>query len=315
MTDLDFQKTELIEKIMRRALGDLYDWRSPKLMPGIGPQYPQIFQEFEQRRSSYCTKIKELLEAKTVVQLRSEFLRSVGSALNPFLQHNGIYFESVAELDRLCKSRPPWFAGGWCVDRFRLDAEYWGAAHAVTAFEAALMLVGVDPRKVIYDALFDGYGQDNRTDEVLYFLEDQFELIVRKFGDPDEAKVSIPIRELSLWVEREDVSVSYELARIVQRKTKNEASKGRKVGTADANKRVHARTREMFQRALVVAAINAYGLHSKKDAARVARKMVSEGDFLGFRLDAKKLALQIRAGFSQIDKEVVAEFAEKALRK
>ena len=311
MTETEFEKRELIEEIIRRTLDDLADWNPPRLLPGIGPQYPEIFQEFAERKSSYCAKVRELLARKTVEQLRSEFLKDFGSAFNPLLQLKGIYFDYAKELDRLRKSLPPWFAGGWSVDRFRLDAAYWVDASSITISEAALMFVGLDPRKVQYEALFDGYSLDNRTDEVLYFLEDRFELLVRRFGDPDEDKVSISLAELCHWIAQENITVSYELSEIVKRKGSNADSSGRKSGATDFDKPLHARTRLMFQRVLVIAAIDAYGLRARKDSARVAKLMVSAGDFLGFHLDTKKLARQIRAGFAQLDDEVVAEIEKK----
>jgi hypothetical protein len=284
-------------------------------MPGVGPQYPQIHIDFAEKIATYRAKVGAMLERQTVGHLRSEFLKDIGSAFNPLVHRNGIYFDYAKDLDRLRKSRPPWFAVGWSVEGFRLDPEYWIAANTVTTDEAALMLVGVDPRKVNYVALFEAYSQDDRIDEVLYFIEDLFELLVRKFGDPDESLVSIRLADLCLWVEQDGPGVSYELREIIQRRAVQSADADRKTSLSDENKPLHARTREMFQRALFVAAHNSYGLREKKDSAKVAKKIATAGDFIGFKLDPKKLASHIRAGFSQLDEKMAAEIQKEGTQK
>lgn len=303
MTEINTEKEELIAEIIRRTLDDLANWEPAKLMPGVGPQYPEIHQTFARKRTRYCDKVRELLRGMSVDRLRSEFLKGTGSASNPLVQRHGIYFDYVKELDQLNKFRPAWFAGGWSVEGLRLDPTYWGAATTVSVKEAALMIVGVEPRKVEYDTFFEAYGEDDRTDEVLYFLEDIFELLVRKFGDPDEADIEIPLADLCAWVEQYDVVVSFVLRDIFRRRSTDSAHKRSEAEAGKPNKPLHARTRQMFQRALLVVAVEGYGLRERKDAAGIARKMVEAGDFVGFSLDAKKLASHIRAGLMQVDPE------------
>lgn len=310
MTETSDEKDELIAEIVRRTLDRLSDWKPAKLMPGVGPHHPQVHSEFAQKLAEYRDRVGSILALKSVEELRTEYLKDIGSAFNPLTKKHGIHFDLFRQLERLKASRPPWFGMGWSVQGFLLDPKYWMAADTVSLEEAALLMVGVEPRDVRFDALFDGYSQDTRIDDILYFLEDYFELLVRRFGDPDLGPVQIHLGDLCLWVEQSGIEVSNELGDIIKSRKRLVPDVDRK-SALDQDKPLHARTREMFQRALLAAAYDRYGLTHKKDVTKVAKKIVAAGDFVGFRLDEKNLAKHLRVAFSHLDEDGEAELSRK----
>lgn len=310
MTEPNNEKDELIAEIVRRTLDRLSDWKPAKLMPGVGPHHPQVHSEFAQKLAEYCDRVSSMLAHKSVEELRNQYLKDIGSAFNPLTKKNSIHFDLFKQLERLKTYCPPWFGVGWSVQGFLLDPKHWMAADTVSIEEAALLMVGVEPRVVRFDALFDGYSQDTRIDDVLYFLEDYFELLVRRFGDPDVGPVQIHLGDLCMWVEQSGIEVSNELGDIIKRRKRLALDVDRK-SALDQGKPLHARTREMFQRALFAAAFDCYGLTQKTDATKVAKKIAAAGDFVGFRLDEQNLAKHFRAAFSHLDEDGEAELRRK----
>ncbi|MEY8119972.1 hypothetical protein AB9F26_17175 [Falsihalocynthiibacter sp. BN13B15] len=307
MTISEQKQKELIAEILKRALGNLSDWHPAELMPGVGPQYPQVHFDFEKRLKSYCVKVSSMLENKPIDELRAVYLKNGESILNPLTSPQSLHFELYYNLEQLKKCRPPWFGSGWSERNHLFDIEYWMAAHVVTINEAALLLVGVDPRKTDYDALFGAYGIDNRIDEILQFLEDRFELLVRNFGDPEDGPISIKLADLCAWVRDKNLSVSDQLSEVIKRRlTGIPNEKSKQVKNTD-DKPLHGNTRALFQKVLLVVAIDHYGLKTPKDAAKAAKAIVEAGDFVGFSIDAQNLTKLIRAGFSQLDDDVKAE--------
>lgn len=53
----EMDKAELIKDIVNKALGDLAEWEPPKLMPGVGPQYPAVHQNYASRLRAYREKV------------------------------------------------------------------------------------------------------------------------------------------------------------------------------------------------------------------------------------------------------------------
>lgn len=307
MTDRDQEHTNLIVEILHRTLEELSDWAPAKLMPGVGPQHPQVHSDFEKRLQAYRENVRSTLADKSIAGLRSDYLKGVGSASNPLTKPHGIHFELYKELQLLKKTRPPWFASGWSEKGHRLEANYWMAAETLSIDEAALLLVGVDPRKANYEALFGAYGIDLRTDEVLYFLEDYFELLVRRFGDPDSGPVVINLCELCTWVKETGLSVSTQLDEIIKLQKPTGTQVYSKRTDQSRDKPLHGTSRAMFQRTLISIAIHRYSFTQNKDSAKVAKAIVEAGDYVGFSLDEQNLAKHIRAGFAQISDDEKAE--------
>ena len=315
MTNSDQEHDSLIVEILRRTLEELSDWAPVKLMPGVGPQHPQVHSDFERRLQAYRENVRSTLADKSIAGLRSDYLKGVGSASNPLTKPHGIHFELYKELKHLKQTRPPWFASGWSEKSHRLDVNYWMAAETLSINEAALLLVGVDPRKADYDALFSAYGIDLRTDEVLYFLEDYFELLIRRFGDPDNGPVVINLGELCTWVKKTGLSVSTQLNEIIKLQKSTGSQVYSKRIDPNRNKPLHGTSRAMFQRTLISIAIHSYSFTQNKDSARVAKAIVEAGDFVGFSLDEQNLAKHIRAGFAQISDDEKVEMQKMHDRK
>lgn len=303
MTKLDQELEDLIAKILMRTLNELSDWVPVKLMPGVGPQHPQVHFEFEIKLQAYRENVRSMLARKPIEELRSDYLKSSENVHNPLTQPHGAHFQLCKELNCLKKICPPWFGSGWSEQGHLLDVGYWIAATTLSINEAALLMVGVDPRKVNYEALFGGYGNDVRTDEILYFLEDCFEILVRRFGDPDDGPVKIDLGVLCEWISLSGLRVSPELQAIVQRRLGSAQGTKIKQTAVEGPVVLHGHTRAMFQRLLLVVAIKKYGLLRLADAGKVAKAMVEESYFLGFSLDKVTIAKHIRAGFSQLSED------------
>jgi hypothetical protein len=310
MTKPDQELEDLIEEILKRTLDELSDWVPVKLMPGVGPQHPQVHFEFEMKLKAYRDSVRSMLARKPIEELRSNYLKSTKNVHNPLTQLHGVHFQLCKELNRLKKTRPPWFGSGWSEQDHHLDVEHWIAATTLSISEAALLMVGVDPRKANYDVLFSSYGYDVRTDDVLYFLEDCFELLVRRFGDPDDDPVVIDLGEFCTWVDGTGLKVSNELVQIIKRQNLGVVTGSRKRVSPDPDKPLHGTSRAMFQRALLAVAIDHYGFKGKRDSARAAKAIVEAGAKIAFCLDEQNLARHIRAGFIQVDDTEWAEWCK-----
>jgi hypothetical protein len=306
MTKNDKEHEDLIGEILSRALDELSNWAPVKLMLGVGPQHPEIHYDFEKAIQAYRENVRSLLADKSIAELRSEYLMVVGSTDNPLTKSDGVHFKLCEELNYLKKTCPPWFASGWSEKEHLLEVNYWMAVETLSINEAALLLVGVDPRKANYDALFGAYGFDLRTDEVLYFLEDYFELLVRRFGDPDSGSVAINLGEMYEWVKETGLAVSTQLNEIIKLRKPSGHEGNVKRTDHDQDKPLHATSRAMFQRVLIAVAICRYSFTKIEDAAKVAKAIMEAGDHIGFRLDEQNIARHIRAGFLQISEDEMA---------
>jgi len=168
------------------------------------------------------------------------------------------------------------------------------------------MLVGVDPRKANYDALFlDSYGKDERIDDILYFLEDRFELLVKRFGDPKDILVSIELEELIDWACTSGQKHPTRSNELGARRQRVGGAVGRAKGTKE--KPLHKSTKDLLGRVLVTVAIDHHNLTTKQNAAKVAKEIKHYGDELGFSLDDQILVKLIKAGFDQIDDRIKDE--------
>lgn len=304
-------KSQVISDILDRNLEELSEWKPAVLSPGIGPVHPAVHMEFKQRLDSCRTNLTNTLNNIGVESLVAEYSHSAYSSLNPLNQLNGIHFELVKELQFLKANMPPWFGCGWCENSRKLDVDYWCAATQVRIDEAALMIVGVDPRCAQYDGLFTAYGNDFRVNENLYFLEDIFELLVRQYGDPEHGAVWISCHDLCGWVNKTGLKVSFELQKLFERVRSEFGAAGVSTMVEPEAVKLHGNSKLMFQRLLLTLAVEFYGLKGHAGAAKVARKMVSAGDFLGFNLDSANIAKQIRAGYGQLSEDAKAEIVKR----
>ena len=304
-------KEDLIQEILRRTLDELSDWKPAILMPGVGPQHPEIHFDFKSKLDIYQRKIVAKLNTLPMDELQANYLMPKGSALNPLTKKHDIHFNLAKELASLKRQCPPWFGAGWSEKSHSIEIDYWTAVKTVNIDEAALMLVGVEPRLICYDNLFNAYEFDSRTDEVLYFLEDRFELLIRRFGEPKNGILSIPTDDLYAWVNETDLLVPLQFRSIIKNVLGDAPKTTNRQRLPDEPKDLHGSTRSMFQRALAVVAIEKYELFNLAGAAKAAGEIVESGDFRGFSLDKQNIAMQIRAGFGQLSEDEKASLVER----
>lgn len=216
MTD---SKNEVISKVISNALGELAHYKEPVVRASIGPSFPEIAEHFEEQRVLLCDELRKHLELFSIEDLNQDFLRKGNNGrfrLNDLL---GASFEFVSRIENLRRKQPAWFISGWHVRAHEVDVTYWRAFNRCSLAELTILSIGLDPRKVTYDALFRHYAHSNEQDLMLYFFEDQYEAIANGLGlDPDNQDLNVDLGDFFTWAKNVGFVLELRFRRMLREK-------------------------------------------------------------------------------------------------
>jgi hypothetical protein len=193
----------------------------------------------------------------------------------------------VAKIVALKNRKPAWFIAGWHVKELELDVPHWRAFSRANLVELTLMSVGLDPRKVGYDALFKRYGRSTEQDTMLYFLEDQYEAIANGLAlDPDRETADVDMEEFYRWAKRVKFRLDERFRRLLRDKY-NVGSSDKAVtevqhpSHTQQPKALHKSSYNFHAQLLYAMAVEKYGVIESADLSSIAKKIQSIGELQG----------------------------------
>lgn len=243
----------------------------------------------------------------SITTLESDFPKICAASFNPLFDQHGRLSHLAKALARLKAKVPQDFIGGWSIKGKEIDTQYWRGSQTYTLSEAALLSVGLDPRKVNYDALFTTYGRYIEADEALYFLEDQYELIAKGMdANPQNQADTIDADRFFNWVKAYNVRIDERFRRLLNDRLKSRTSLR---VTADpqtptvGDKPLHRSSWDLHARIITAMAVTKYGLKRANQIGGVAKAIQNDGDLTGLNFDIKALRQLLRAGFRVYEAE------------
>jgi len=196
-------KEQLMKEIVDDALGNMADWRKPTSEASIGPEFPELVQSYCDDIEALKHEIREMLAKHSPTKLINTFQKNNYHGKKLLRDPEGTSFLLVNKIQLLKDREPAWFMAGWHVKQLELDTSHWRAFSRCTLVELTLLSIGLDPRKVAYDSLFERYGHLPAQDKMLQFVEDQFEAIANGLGvDPDDQSAGVDLMDFFLWVKK-----------------------------------------------------------------------------------------------------------------
>ena len=284
---MDDSKDVIIEKIIDDALGDLADWQNPIALPSIGPKFPELADQFQDDVWSMRQELREVLEPQSVETLTNRYRKDNYNGAKTLRDPKGVDFLTVQKIKTLSGRRPAWFIAGWHIKELELDVPYWRAFSRCNLVELTIMSVGLDPRKIGYDALFKRYGHSTEQNKMLYFLENQFEAIANGLMlDPEDEKSGVDLEEFYRWARKVKFKLDDRFRRFLREKYGDVPSEATGVEKEQPSppKRpstLHRNSYDFHARLFYAIAIEKFGMTGIGDLARAAKKIQSAAEFQG----------------------------------
>jgi len=305
------EKDALIEVLVARNLDELSRWKRPAVSEGAGPYHPEIFDEFEASLLAVTQEIRKRLSRVDLEALRSEYDVPFESFRNPLTRTNGVDYRVAKALKALKERRPPWFAGGLNVEDQRADMAYWGTFASFSLIEATLLSIGIDPRGVHYDSLFERYGFDPRADEILYDLEDRYTQIARGLNLDEEHPGQVDAELFLSWVREREVPVHPLLLEARSQDITSTSAPDSQSGAEP--EKIHGHSHKSYCRTIIAMAINKYGLTRQNEILATVKAIVHDSDLLGFNLANKTVCAALRRGWEQLSADAIQSLKEEDL--
>jgi hypothetical protein len=279
------QKEILMKEIIDDALGELADWKKPTSQKSIGPSFPKLAASYHADIQAMKTSLLKMLEPWPAEELIKRFKEHNYNGRRLLRDPAGTSFVIVNKIQALKEREPAWFISGWHIKAVEIDVAYWRALSSCTLPDLTLLSVGLDPRKVNFDALFQRYGHLDPQDKMLGFLEDQYEAIANGLGaDPDNEEKKHDLLTFFKWVKQEKFKISGRLRTMLREKFPDKpdtASATSTKVTSREPKPLHKSSYKLHAIIVYSMAVEKYGLKGLADVGRVAKRIQHDSDLQG----------------------------------
>lgn len=278
-------KPAVIEEIVDDALGDLARWEKPNVEPSIGPKFPELAEKYYTDIQATKHELRELLKPHSLDWLVSHFQTNNYNGKKVLRDRDGTSFKIVRRIDILRDRKPAWFIAGWHIKELELDVAHWRAFSRCTLIELTIMSVGLDPRKVNYDALFRRYGHLDPQDKMLEFIENQLEAIANGLAlDPDNDLADVDLLDFRKWMKKVKFRVDARFRTLLRNKYGSMTD-----GAADAQlppssqkpRPLHKSSYNFHALLLYAVAVEKFGLKDLDDIGRAAKKIQGAAELQG----------------------------------
>ncbi|UWR24996.1 hypothetical protein K3757_10930 [Sulfitobacter sp. S223] len=279
------QKEFLMKEIMDDALGDLANWNKPTSQKSIGPNFPKLADAYYADIQTIKRSLLKMLEPWPAEELTKRFKENNYNGRRLLRDPEGTSFEIVNKIKLLKEREPAWFISGWHVKAVEIDVAHWRAFSSCTLPELTLLSVGLDPRKVNFDALLQRYGHLDSQDKMLGFLEDQYEAIANGLGvDPDNEENKHDLLTFFEWVKKVKFKISGRLRTMLREKFPDKPDTASAIstnGTSQKPKPLHKSSYKLHAILIHSMAVEKYGLNGLADVGRVAKKIQHDTELQG----------------------------------
>ena len=298
-------REQKIEAIITFALEDLAAWHAPTPIDGIGPAFPGVLEAFAAELKDLRRDLTEVLTQLPDERLDREFPDTTVPDRNPLFGINGPFGSLARRLAKAKKHVPADYVGGWAIEEKKSDLVYWRGYETIELADLALLCVGRDPRKTTYDALFQVYGRSDEGDELLYFLEDLYEVIANGLRmDPGKPHALVDVDGFGDWVTSKSPRIDPRLRRVLnerKKRTRKGAPSPEETPTQTEGA-LHKASLDAHARIVTAMAIAKYDLRADGYLGKVAQKIVDDGDFAGIGLSKSLVRKLLRLGLAQQDR-------------
>jgi hypothetical protein len=280
-------KDVLIKKIIDDALGDLADWQKPIALPSIGPKFPELADQFHDDVLNMRQELHEILESQSVETLTNRYRNDNYNGAKTLRDPKGVDFLTVRKIKTLLGRKPAWFIAGWHIKELELDVPHWRAFSRCNLLELTIMSVGLDPRKVGYDALFERYYHLTKQDKMLNFLEDQFEAIANGLSlDPDDEKSSVDLEVFYRWARKVKFKLDDRFRRFLREKYGDVSSDATAAEIEQPSplqrpSTLYRNSYDFHARLFYAIAADRFGMASIDDLGHAAKKIQSAAELQG----------------------------------
>ncbi|MBB3994746.1 hypothetical protein GGR95_002394 [Sulfitobacter undariae] len=289
-----------MKEIVDDALGDIADWKKPKSEKSIGPQFPKLADAFHADIQAIKQELYVMLEPWPAEELSKRFQEKSYNGQRLLRDPEGTSFEAVNKIRMLKAREPAWFISGWHVKAVEIDASHWRAFTGCNLPELTLLSVGIDPRKVNFDALFKRYGHTTPQDQMLQFIEDQYEAIANGLGvDPDDEERKHDLLTFYTWVKQVKFKIDARFRALLRDKFSDEpdiAPPTIPMVTVRNNTPLHKSTYKHHAILIYSMAVEKYGLKGLPDVGRVAKKIQHDAELQGHRPAIRPIKLLLTKG-------------------
>ncbi len=294
---------ELIQRIIEGALGDLASWQRPISLPSVGPEFPEVYGQFEHDLSQWRAETEERLALWSLRALGEISPQSEAPKLNPLFDEQGRLRSAAIALRRLKARVPQDFVGGWAVAGKEIDLPYWTSFTTVSLGDLAFLSLGREPRKANFHAVCETYGRSDEGDALLYFLEDRLELIANAMGlDPQDHVAKVDLRAFFDWVEETQLPIDLAFHQSLRNRfrpatlaTKTEALPDTSESDTSTLK-LEPRERVSLAKLITAMAIESYGYEPATCRSSVPKKIEDIALRLGLEITADTIRKFLREG-------------------
>lgn len=287
-------------EVISRALGDMAQYEPPDAKPSIGPSFPDIAEDFKEQHLALCEKLDAHLEPWTVEGLQAEFLTKGPNGFYRLEDPHGLSCELVQQIIQLRSQKPAWFISGWHVKPHEVDVGYWRAFNSCSLPELTLLSLGLDPRKITYDALFTHYGHSDAQDQMLYFVEDVNEAIANGLNVDPDGDQKVDLRVFDVWRKSVGFSLENRFTRLLREKFRSAAGaakveRAKREETRDA-RQMHANRYNFHAKLLHSIAVEKFGLGKDREISSAAKAMQLCAELQGHNVSRAPIVRLLETG-------------------
>ena len=298
MTKLNESERGLhLSNILDKKLGKLRDWTAPKIMNSTGPFNPEIFDQFDTRRR----EVVEACEAKLAAYSNDQIDELVFSdPISPNRIERDWKNFMRAEIDKLGKSEPPWYAAGFGHPDYIADFSYWAQTSYFSDHEALFLSLGVEPKHFDENQVEKISQRVARGDNLwptLHYMLRRREQMSRQFPRYSTHGQISP-KELFRWFALVELEVHplftsrYPIASNEQLQDKSQEDL--------PPKRPHKRELDTIAQLFTVMAIECYGYRPDEARSPTPREIVDSAAKIGVQISDDTVRKYLRLGASFI---------------
>ncbi|MEP2920941.1 MAG: hypothetical protein ABJP06_09440 [Sulfitobacter sp.] len=281
-------KNYILGAILRRRHGSLLQWQPPEIFEGVGPSFPNVFNEFNAYVQAAIETSRETMAEATLDELLAAY------------DHAGFPRTEAAQLretildgeeSKLRQSEPAWFAGGFNVVGREADYKYWLIMKNWSLYEAVALSIGFEPAG---DILEDNLGKGCQS-QVVDFYQKRLTLLQDNFdwdeGSPSDKRPSI---EVAQWMVKVDLEIPAKLREHVTylSKTPDKQSNSK----SKVRESIDPRERKTMLRLIIGLAKGGYSYDEKAARSSVPKEIANDLDLEGINLEQDTIRKYLREG-------------------
>lgn len=297
MTQINqFDRNVQTEKLLKKKLGKLPNWKPPQIYESVGPFEPAVFDRIHRGISEVVETCQNWLAALN----EDEFKALIDSdPLNP--NRFELSWEELRknEIRRMRESNPPWYAGGFGHPDYIADFGYWSQSPHYTNHEALMLSLGIEPTHFSSGQLVAMEERIKKNGKELWaplhYLLRRKEQFRRQFPI-DHGQGRIFPQRLFGWFELIELDIPLEFTSRYFKSTQEQINDT----TSEIPKRPHKRELDSVAQLFTVMAIDYYGY--RPDAARspTPKEIVEAAAKVGIDISDDTVRKYLRLGASFI---------------